>query len=126
MGLVDSEHITAHHRTTHHSTAQHLLQELIDAAVLACTKTRRLCAMAIGVLQKLLLNKLLSGASRKRAIEALRSTAGAAKGLDDEGIKLKVLQTCLTVLQLPDSVDDPDEARQVCTCRGEAGFGFCF
>jgi Dimerisation and cyclophilin-binding domain of Mon2 len=125
VGLVDSEHITAQHTPAQHSTAQHLLQELIDAAVLACTKTRRLCAMAIGVLQKLLLNKLLSGASRKRAIEALRHVS-AAKGLDDEGIKLKVLQTCLTVLQLPDSVDDPDEARQVCTCRGEAGFGFCF
>jgi hypothetical protein len=35
-----------------------------------------------------------------------------AKSLDDEAVKLKLLQTCLTVLQLPDAVDDPAEARQ--------------
>ena len=88
------------------------MQELVDAAVLACSKTRKLCSMALGVFQKLLFNQLLSTAARRRVVATMRQIS-AAKGLDDDAIKLKLLQTCLTILQLPDSVDDPDEARQV-------------
>ena len=94
--------------------AQHslVLQELVDAAVLACTKTRRLCSMALVIFQRMIANRLLSSASRRRVIETLQWVS-SAKQLDDEGIKLKLLQTCLSILQLPDSVADADEARQV-------------
>lgn len=90
------------------------MQEVVDAAILACSKTRKLSGMALAIFQKMLFNQLLSRESRQRVIQTLQQVS-ASKTHDEDTIKLKLLQTCLTILQLRDSVDDPDEARQVPT-----------
>jgi hypothetical protein len=87
------------------------LQELIDAVVLATTKSRTLCSMALTLMQKLLLNKALSDHGRGRAIEALRDVS-TSKAHDDEVTKLKLLQTCLTILQVPGISERAEESRQ--------------
>eukprot|EP00892_Ulva_mutabilis_P009357 jgi/Ulvmu1/6794/UM306_0001.1 len=68
--------------------------------------------MALGCLQKLLVNDLLSDFGRASAIDALR-VMSTSRAHDDESTKLKLLQTCLTILQLRGTSDTPDEARQV-------------
>jgi len=95
-----------------------MLQEIIEAIVLATTKTRTLCGMALGCLQKLLVNDLLSDNGRASAVDALR-VVSTSRAHEDETTKLKLLQTCLTILQLRGTSDTPDEARQV---RPVAGF----
>lgn len=80
--------------------------------MLATTKTRTLCSMALGCLQKLLVNDLLSDTGRAAAIEALR-VISFSRDHDDDTTKLKLLQTCLTILQLRGTSDTPEEARQV-------------
>lgn len=91
------------------------MQNLADAAILACSKTRRLCGMALVLFQRMLFHRLLSPKARRRVVETLQSVS-ISKVHDEEGIKLKLLQTCLTILQLPDSVDDFEEARQARFC----------
>jgi len=88
------------------------MQEIMEAIVLATTKTRTLCSMALSCLQKLLINDLLSDSGRSAAIDALR-VISMSRAHDDDTTKLKLLQTCLTILQLRGTSDTPDEARQV-------------
>jgi hypothetical protein len=82
-----------------------------EAAIMACAKTKKLCILALTIFQKLIAHHLLSPASQKRVIFMLRQI-GISKH-DDETIKLKLLQTCLTWLQLKDGIADPEAAMQV-------------
>lgn len=81
--------------------------------VLACSKTRALCTLGLAILQKLFSNDVLSTASRKKAIALLRSLS-RSKSHDDEAIKLKLLQTCFTTLQMPQLSADGEDTREVC------------
>lgn len=90
-----------------------VVQELVDAVVLACSKTRALCTLGLAILQKLFSNDLLSTASRKKAIALLRAVS-RSKSHDDEAIKLKLLQTCFTTLQMPQLSADGEDTREVC------------
>jgi hypothetical protein len=88
------------------------VQELVDALVLAAMKNKALCSMALALLQKLLLNKALSAEGRRKSIETLRELS-LGRAHDDESTRLKLLQTCLTFLQLPGTSERPEESRQV-------------
>jgi hypothetical protein len=90
------------------------MQEVVEAAIMACTKTKKLCVLALTILQKLVSHHLLSPASQKRVVYTLRQL-GTSKAHDDETIKLKLLQTCLTLLQLKEGVADPEAARLACS-----------
>lgn len=88
------------------------VQELVDTVVLAMTKNKTLCSMALALLQKLLLNKALSADGRRTAIETLRELA-IGRAHEDESTRLKLLQTCLSFLQLPGTTERPEESRKV-------------
>ena len=81
--------------------------------VLAMTKNKALCSMALALLQKLLLNKALSADGRRACIETLRELS-VGRAHDDESTRLKLLQTCLSFLQLPGTAERPGESRKVC------------
>lgn len=87
------------------------MQEVAEAAIMACAKTKKLCILALTIFQKLVAHHLLSSASQKRVIYMLRQI-GNSKAHDDETIKLKLLQTCLTLQQVKEGVADPEAARQ--------------
>lgn len=80
--------------------------------ILATMKNKTLGSMALALLQKLLLNKALSADGRRRSIKALREVS-LCRAHEDESTRLKLLQTCLTFLQLPGTTEKPEESRQV-------------
>lgn len=84
----------------------------MDAVVLSCSRTRKLCTQALAIAQKLIINDLLSAASRQRVVVTLRHVS-SSKAHDDEAVKLKLLQTCLTLLQVKSGISDPETAQQV-------------
>ena len=90
-----------------------MVQELADTVALAMTKNKTLCSMALALLQKLLLNKALSADGRWACIETLQELS-VGRAHDDESTRLKLLQTCLSFLQLPGTADRPEESRKVC------------
>ncbi|GMH33400.1 hypothetical protein BSKO_01234 [Bryopsis sp. KO-2023] len=90
-------------------------KEILRPFSLACeTKNARLASLALGCIQKLLANNCVSPEGRTSVVAVLQHVE---KG-SDEGVKLKMLQTGLTLLQNPSAADCEDDICQV--------LGLCF
>lgn len=81
----------------------HDLQEILRPFLLVCeSRNPRLVGLALGSLQKLLSHDSVSLEGRQQVLGALLQVERS----NDDTVRLKILQTALTLLQSPSAMDD--------------------
>ncbi|WIA43332.1 hypothetical protein OEZ86_009826 [Tetradesmus obliquus] len=85
-------------------------KEILRPFLLVCeSKNPRLIGAVLGSIQKLLAHNAVSDEGRQQIIQALHQVERSS----DDTVKLKILQTALTLLQNPSNADDQEGAGQV-------------